>query len=261
MELMTTSSFDSFLIAEQNKILTQVSELLGLTGRVQIQSRLNGGVRLVRELSQSETNKLYHAAQSGDLDHLGIVGAVHVVDPTEPPPPPGWLEFLAKYKEGDVVRGTVVRKIRGGLLFDCGIHAFLSAAQVEIRRPSSLDAYIGQSIECQIVIIDEPNRNVVVSRRKLLEPNPWDDIETKYAIGSRHFGEVVKITSYGAFVQLEHGIEGLVFIFEMSWTKRINDPHEMVSIGDRVEVQILTLDHEKQRILLGMKQLQPTPTT
>ncbi|VTU00753.1 30s ribosomal protein s1 : 30S ribosomal protein S1 OS=Isosphaera pallida (strain ATCC 43644 / DSM 9630 / IS1B) GN=Isop_1182 PE=3 SV=1: S1: S1: S1: S1: S1: S1 [Gemmataceae bacterium] len=258
-----------------------------------------------------------------------------------------WNAILAKHKEGDVVSGRVLKKIKGGLLVNIGVNVFLPASQVDIRRPQSIDEYLDRTIECVILKIDEQRRNIVVSRRKLIEdrrrlqkdklmselevsqvrkgvvkniaefgafvdlggidgllhitdmgwhrvtnprdvvqidqelevyilhidrekekialslkhktPSPWQNIETKYPINSRHNGEVVNIMPYGAFVKLEPGIEGLVHISEMSWVKRIADPKELVQIGDKVEVQVLNINHDKKEISLGMKQCQANP--
>lgn len=258
-----------------------------------------------------------------------------------------WNAVLAKHKEGDVVAGKVLKKIKGGLLVNIGVNVFLPASQVDIRRPQSIDEYIDRTIECVILKIDEQRRNIVVSRRKLIEdrrkiqkdkllgelevgqirtgvvkniaefgafvdlggidgllhitdmgwhrvtnprdvvqidqtlevyilhidrekekialslkhktPSPWQNIEAKYPINSRHTGEVVNIMPYGAFVKLEPGIEGLVHISEMSWIKRIADPKEIVQIGDKVEVQVLNINHDKKEISLGMKQCQSNP--
>ncbi len=258
-----------------------------------------------------------------------------------------WEDVIAKHKEGDVVSGAVTRKIKGGLLVNIGVNVFLPASQVDIRRPPDIADYIGKTIECKILKIDEARRNIVVSRRKLIEDqreemkkkllseiepgqvrkgivkniaefgafvdlggidgllhitdmswgrvanphemvhidqelevyiitvdkdkekialglkqktsSPWQGVEEKYPISSRHTGEVVNVMSYGAFVKLEAGIEGLVHISEMSWTKRINHPSEVVSIGDQIEVQVLNINRDKQEISLGMKQVQPNP--
>jgi small subunit ribosomal protein S1 len=258
-----------------------------------------------------------------------------------------WENIIAKHREGDVVQGAVTRKIKGGLLVNIGVNVFLPASQVDIRRPPDIGDYIGKTIECKILKIDEARRNIVVSRRKLIEdqreemkkkllaeiepgqirkgvvkniaefgafvdlggidgllhitdmswgrisnpheivhidqqlevyiiqvdkdrekialglkqksPSPWAEVEKKYPVGTRHNGEVVNVMSYGAFVKLEPGIEGLVHISEMSWTKRINHPSELVSIGDQIEVQVLNINKEKQEISLGMKQVQPNP--
>src|SRR5579871_2145617 len=258
-----------------------------------------------------------------------------------------WEAVIAKHREGDVVSGQVTRKIKGGLLVNIGVNVFLPASQVDIRRPPDIADYLNRTIECKILKIDEARRNIVVSRRKLIEdqreemkkkllseiepgqirkgvvkniaefgafvdlggidgllhitdmswgrvsnphevvhidqqlevfiisvdkdkekialglkqktPSPWANVADKYPVGSRHRGEVVNVMSYGAFVKLEPGIEGLVHISEMSWTKRINHPSELVQIGDEIEVQVLAINKEKQEISLGMKQVLPNP--
>ena len=258
-----------------------------------------------------------------------------------------WEMVIEKHKEGDVVSGQVTRKIKGGLLVNIGVHVFLPASQVDVRRPPDIAAYIGRTIECKIITIDEARRNIVVSRRMLIEgqrdalkkkllaeiepgqirkgvvkniapfgafvdlggidgllhitdmawervnnpqeivhidqelevfvlkvdrekekialglkqktPSPWAGVAEKYPVGSRHTGEVVNVMSYGAFVKLEPGVEGLVHVSEMSWTQRINHPNEMVQAGDQIEVQVLNINKEKQEISLGMKQVQPNP--
>ncbi len=258
-----------------------------------------------------------------------------------------WHRIIDTTKEGDAVEGTVMRKIKGGLLVDIGVPVFLPASQVDIRRPGEIGEYIGRKIRAQILKIDQERRNIVISRRKLIEeereaakkrllstinegdtvrgtvkniadfgafvdlggidgllhitdmswgrvnhpseivrideqievrilnidmekekialglkqkePSPWEEIEAKYPVGSRVKGEVVSLMSYGCFVRLEDGIEGLVHISEMSWTKRINHPSEMVQPGDPVEVVVLDIDKNKQEISLGMKQTEVNP--
>lgn len=258
-----------------------------------------------------------------------------------------WERVIKNHREGDVVKGGVLRKIKGGLLVNIGVNVFLPASQVDIRRPQDIGTYIGKDIECVILKIDEARRNIVVSRRKLIEdrrtelkqkllgelkegeirkgivkniadfgafvdlggidgllhitdmswgrighptemvkiddeievmvlhvdrekekialglkqrfPSPWDAVESKYPVGTKVNGEVVNVMSYGAFVKLEDGIEGLVHISEMSWTKRINHPTELVQIGDKVDVVVLGINKDKQEISLGMKQTQPNP--
>ena len=261
----------------------------------------------------------------------------------------GWERVLNTHAEGDVVEGRVSRKIKGGLLVDIGVPVFLPASQVDIRRPADVSDYIGQRIHCKILKIDAERRNIVVSRRRLIEEereeakrqllstmtvgqmrdgvvkniadfgafvdlggidgllhitdmawgrvghpsevvsidqklsvkilsidrekekvalglkqkteSPWHNIEAKYPIGEKVTGEVVNITPYGAFVKLEEGIEGLVHVSEMSWTKRVNHPSEVVSTGEEVEVVVLAIDKAKQEISLGMKQTEVNPWT
>jgi small subunit ribosomal protein S1 len=258
-----------------------------------------------------------------------------------------WQEMMKTIKEGQVVTGTCTRKIKGGLLVDIGVNVFLPASQVDIRRPHDIGEYIGRVVQCEVLKIDEARRNIVVSRRSLIEkqrqedreqllrelevgqvrkgvvkniaefgafvdlggidgllhitdmshgrighpselvsidqeidvmilnidyerekialgmkqmtPSPWDNVEEKYEVGSRQKGKVVNVMSYGAFVKLEEGIEGLVHISEMSWTKRISHPNELVQINDEIDVVVLGIDKEKQEISLGMKQTQKNP--
>ena len=258
-----------------------------------------------------------------------------------------WMKVMQTVHEGDIVTGAVTRKIKGGLLVDIGVNVFLPASQVDIRRPPDIGDYIGRTIQCVVLKIDEARRNIVVSRRALIETeraekkskllaelevgqvrkgtvkniaefgafvdlggidgllhitdmswgrighpselvaidqeievqilhidrerekialglkqksaSPWEKVEDKYPVGSRVKGTVVNVMSYGAFVKLEEGIEGLVHISEMSWTKRISHPNELVHIDDEIEVVVLGINKEKQEISLGMKQTQANP--
>ncbi|MCC6322952.1 MAG: 30S ribosomal protein S1 [Phycisphaerales bacterium] len=258
-----------------------------------------------------------------------------------------WQRLIDTTREGDVVEGRVMRKIKGGLLVDIGVPVFLPASQVDVRRPGDIGDYIGRDIRAAVLKIDTERRNIVISRRKLIEEeresakkrlmdtlkegmiingtvkniadfgafvdlggidgllhitdmswgrinhpsdmlridqkvevkvlnidrekekialglkqkeaSPWEEIEKKYPVGSRVKGEVVNIMSYGAFVRLEPGIEGLVHISEMSWTRRVNHPSELVQPGAPVDVVVLEIDKTKQEISLGMKQIEVNP--
>jgi len=258
-----------------------------------------------------------------------------------------WLKVMETVHENDIVTGTVTRKIKGGLLVDIGVNVFLPASQVDIRRPADIGDYIGRAIQCIVLKIDDARRNIVVSRRALIESeraekkaqlmstletgqlrkgvvkniaefgafvdlggidgllhitdmswgrighpsemvsidqeievqilhvdrekekialglkqksaSPWETVADKYPVGSVVKGTVVNVMSYGAFVKLEEGIEGLVHISEMSWTKRISHPNELVHIDDEIEVVVLGINREKQEISLGMKQTQANP--
>lgn len=261
-----------------------------------------------------------------------------------------WEEMMKRVKEGDVVTGVATRKIKGGLLVDItGVNVFLPASQVDIRRPSDIGDYIGRTVQCEVLKIDAARRNIVVSRRSLIEKqretdreallsglnvgdtrkgvvkniaefgafvdlggidgllhitdmswerighptemvaidqelevkilhidrekkkialglkqllsNPWENVVDKYPVGTVVKGTVVNVMSYGAFVKLEAGIEGLVHISEMSWTRRVNHPSELVNIGDEISVVILGVDKEGQQLSLGMKQTQENPWT
>jgi small subunit ribosomal protein S1 len=258
-----------------------------------------------------------------------------------------WRRVIQEVEEGKIVTGTAIRKIKGGLLVDIGVHVFLPASQVDIRRPNDIADYIGRVVQCEVLKIDEQRRNIVVSRRSLIEkerqfaqqkllkelevgqirkgivkniadfgafvdlggidgllhitdmshtriqrpsemvsidqevevqvlnidrervkialgmkqmlPNPWDNVETKYPVSSIQKGEVVNVMSYGAFVKLEPGIEGLVHISEMSWVKRVNHPNELVQIGDMIDVCVLGIDRKGEQMSLGMKQTLANP--
>src|SRR5688572_20643896 len=258
-----------------------------------------------------------------------------------------WEAIMKSKKEGDPVSGKVTKKIKGGLLVDIGVPVFLPASQVDIRRPGEISDWIGRNIDAVILKIDEERRNIVISRRKLIEQqreelkkktfeslvvgeirkgvvkniadfgafidlggidgllhitdmswgrinhpteilkidqeievkvlsidkdkekialglkqkdaSPWENIEAKYPVGSVHDAEVVNIMSYGAFCKLEEGVEGLVHISEMSWTKRINHPSEVVTQSQKVHVKVLEINKDKQEISLGMKQVEENP--
>jgi small subunit ribosomal protein S1 len=259
----------------------------------------------------------------------------------------GWKTILDTKQEGDVVKGRVVRRIKGGLLVDIGVPVFLPASQVDIRKPGDISRFIGKEVDCKILKIDVEGRNIVISRRKLIEEerrsskekilseievgqlrkgivkniadfgvfvdlggldgllhisdlswgrishpsevveldqeiecfvvgvdkehekislgfkqkssSPWENVEHRYPIGAKVKGKVVNVMSYGVFVRLEDGIEGLVHISEMSWTKRLAHPGELVNLGDEIEVVVLSVNKEKQEISLGLKQTQTNP--
>ena len=173
-----------------------------------------------------------------------------------------WEQMMLSVQEGQVVTGTVTRKIKGGLLVDIGVPVFLPASQVDIRRPNDIGDYIGRVVQCEVLKIDETRRNIVVSRRSLIEKQREEDREHLMAeleIGQVRKGIVKNIADFGAFVDLG-GIDGLLHITDMSW-ERIGHPTEMVSIDQEIEVKILQIDREKQKIALGLKQKQNNPWT
>src|SRR5206468_8148181 len=142
-----------------------------------------------------------------------------------------WQSVINRHKEGDVVSGMLTRKIKGGLLLNIRLNAFLPPSQVDIRRPPDIGDYIGRTIECKILKIDEARRNIVVSRRKLLE-DQREDMKKKL-LGEIEEGQIRKgvvknIAEFGAFVDLG-GIDGLLHITDMSWG-RVANPHEVVHI-------------------------------
>jgi small subunit ribosomal protein S1 len=258
-----------------------------------------------------------------------------------------WEYLVQHCQEGSIVKGTVLRKVKGGLMVDIGIEAFLPGSQVDNKRIKGLDEYLGRTFEFKILKINTERKNVVISRRELLEAeriskkvelletiregeirvgevknitdfgvfldldgvdgllhitdmswrrirhpsemvqlgaqldvmvlsvdrdkgrialglkqmesNPWDEVEDKYPPGTHVRGRVVNLVPYGAFVELEPGIEGLIHVSEMSWVKQIADPGEVVQLGDEVEAIVLSVQKEEGKISLGMKQLEHNP--
>ena len=164
-----------------------------------------------------------------------------------------WNKVMDSVKEGDVVTGIVTRKIKGGLLVDIsGVNVFLPASQVDIRRPSDIGDYVGRTIQCLVLKIDETRRNIVVSRRALIEQERAEKkkqlLET-LEVGQLRTGVVKNIAEFGAFVDLG-GIDGLLHITDMSWG-RIGHPSELVAIDQEIEVQILHIDREREKIAPG----------
>ncbi len=171
-----------------------------------------------------------------------------------------WMSVMDSVHEGDVVTGVATRKIKGGLLVDIGVPVFLPASQVDIRRPADIGDYIGRTIQSLVLKIDEARRNIVVSRRALIEAERAEkkaQLLAELEIGQRRKGVVKNIADFGAFVDLG-GIDGLLHITDMSWG-RINHPSEMVAIDQEIEVQILHIDYEKEKIALGLKQKSASP--
>jgi small subunit ribosomal protein S1 len=259
-----------------------------------------------------------------------------------------WAEVRDKTESGENITGRVTRRIKGGMVVDLGgVPAFLPGSQIDIRPVQNFDDYVGQEFEFRIVKLNEARKNIVLSRKELLEadlqerknsliadlhigqvlegrvknitdfgvfvdlggldgllhitdlswgrvshpsevvemdevitvkvidfdpekqrvslglkqlqPHPWDSVELKYPVGTVVEGKVVSMTNYGAFVEIEPGVEGLIHVSEMSWTKHIRHPSEMFTLGQAVEAKILSVDIEERKISLGVKQLQPDP--
>lgn len=281
--------------------------------------------------------------ESKENDHGMVVLSKRKADRTI-----GWQRILDGCKEGDTITGKVLKKVKGGLMVDIGIEAFLPASQVGKKGAiNNLDQFVGQTIQSVIIKINKLRKNVVLSRREFLQkerellklklfdelgkgqiisgtvknitdfgafidlggvdgllhitdiswgrishpsemlaigdklelmvldvdktnmkislglkqktPSPWEDVASKYPLGTKVKGKVVNIVPYGAFVELEKGVEGLVHISEFSWTRRISNPSEMLAIGDIIEAKVLTMDKENQKIALGIKQLESDP--
>ena len=259
-----------------------------------------------------------------------------------------WDKILERYTEGCVVKGTVKSAVRGGLLVQIDdVEAFLPGSQIEVAPVKELDSYVGQTYDFKVIKISNERRNLIVSRRELIEgtmaekkaellnsltegtimkgrvknitdfgafidldgldgllhitdmswgrvkhpsevlkvgeeidvkvlgvdkdrervslglkqcvENPWSTIQERFPVGSRVSGKVVNLAAYGAFVEIAPGIEGLVHISEFSWTKRVARASDMLNIGDEVQVVVLSVDVENQKIALGIRQTQDNP--
>lgn len=259
----------------------------------------------------------------------------------------GWERISKECKIGDIVEGKVVKKVKGGLIVNIGVEAFLPASLLELKSAPNLDSYIGQKVKCMIVNINSKRKNVVISRRDVLlkemeeekkrfldslkrgdkvegivknitdygafielgpidgllhisdmswgrishpsellavgdklelvvldvdkknervslglkqkTPDPWIDIDKRYPAGSKLKGKVVNIIPHGAFVAIEEGVEGFVHVSDLSWTRRVKDPHEVLAIGDLIEAIVLSIDRARRRLNLGIKQLEKDP--
>lgn len=172
----------------------------------------------------------------------------------------GWETIINQYKEGDVVTGKVVRKIKGGLILDLGVLIFLPASQIDIKPPGDIAEYIGQEVTCKILKIDHERQNIIVSRRKLIEEERYEKkqaIMSEIEVWQIRKGTVKNIADFGVFVDLG-GVDGLLHITDMSWG-RISHPSEMLAIGDEIEVKVIGLDKEQERISLGLKQKTENP--
>jgi len=258
-----------------------------------------------------------------------------------------WNRIERSYKEGQTLTGKIVDRIKGGLVVDIGMRAFLPASQLDLRPTHDLESWKDREIECRVLKLNRKRGNVVVSRRAILEeeqkkqrsalaetlsegavvtgkvknitdygvfvdlggldgllhisdlvwgrithpteavsqgeeiqvqilkfdkekmrislgrkqllPDPWATVPERFPVGSHQHGKVMGVTDYGAFVQIEPGIEGLVHVSEMSWSKRTKHPSKLVNTGEEVEVVVLDLNSEQRRISLGLKQTQPDP--
>lgn len=258
-----------------------------------------------------------------------------------------WDKIVAVYKEGGLVKGKVKSVVKGGLMVNVGVEAFLPGSQVDIIPPKDLNEFVGNVYEFKIVKVNDERKNIVLSRREVIEAerseqrqrfletvnvgdkvkgtvknitdfgafvdlsgmdgllhitdmswgrvnhpsellhigqelevlilevdrekervslglkqlsdNPWADIEKKYPIGSRVKGRVTKLLAYGAFVELERGVEGLVHVSELSWTKRITRPSDVLSLDQEIEAVVLNISVEEQKISLGVRQLDENP--
>jgi small subunit ribosomal protein S1 len=171
-----------------------------------------------------------------------------------------WKAIEQAHEQGEPVNGRVIEVVKGGLILDLGVRGFLPASLVDIRRVQDLDEFLGQELRCKVIELNRSRNNVVLSRRAVLEEerkadrqrildalNPGDVVE----------GVISNIVDFGAFVDLD-GMDGLIHISELSWS-HVNHPSEVLEIGQKVEVKVLDIDRDRQRISLGLKQTQADP--
>lgn len=258
-----------------------------------------------------------------------------------------WTDISKAAENEEVIEGTVIAKVKGGLSVDIGVTAFLPGSQIDLRPVRNMDVYIGKKYKFKVIKFNKKRGNIVLSRRALLEQereslrtqtldqikegsvvtgvvknitdygafidlggmdgllhitdmswgrvkhpselinvgdeiqvkvlkfdnekervslglkqlqaDPWEAVKAQFPVGTKLHGKIVSLAEYGAFVELTDGIEGLIHVSEMSWTKRVKHPSGLVNVGDEVDVQVLEVDLENRRISLGMKQLQPNP--
>ena len=171
-----------------------------------------------------------------------------------------WEKIVKVYEDGGLVKGKVKSVVKGGLMVNVGVEAFLPGSQVDIIPPKDLTEYVGKVFEFKIVKVNDERKNIVLSRREVIEAERAEmrqEFLQTVTIGDKVEGQVKNITDFGAFVDLQ-GMDGLLHITDMSWG-RISHPSEMVHIGQTVEVQILEVDREKERVSLGIKQMQDNP--
>lgn len=171
-----------------------------------------------------------------------------------------WEYILEHCEEGSIVKGQIIRKVKGGLMVDIGMEAFLPGSQIDNKRIKNLDEYIGKTYEFKILKINIDRKNVVVSRRELLEAERISkkaEVLENIKVNDVREGVVKNITDFGVFLDLD-GIDGLLHITDMTW-KRIKHPSEMVHLGQKLEVMILSVDRDKGRVALGLKQKEANP--
>jgi len=171
-----------------------------------------------------------------------------------------WNRIEESYNEQRTVEGPVIEVVKGGLILDIGLRGFLPASLVDIRRVRNLESFLGQKLECKVIELNRSRNNVVLSRRAVLEEERKEEREkilTSLEEGQIIKGTVSNLVDFGAFVDLE-GIDGLIHISELSW-QHVDHPSEVVEVGEEVEVKVLEVDRDRERISLGLKQTRKDP--
>ncbi len=172
-----------------------------------------------------------------------------------------WSRIEEIMNRGGTIKGPVIEVVKGGLILDIGLRGFLPASLVELRRVRDLHPYVGQELECKIIELDRNRNNVVLSRRAFLEESQSEGrkkfLESLHK-GERRNGVVSSIVNFGAFVEIGGGVDGLVHVSELSW-KHVDHPSEVASVGQEVDVEILDVDLERERVSLSLKATQEDP--
>ena len=171
-----------------------------------------------------------------------------------------WEKIVENCEEGSIIQGRVRSKVKGGLIVSIGVDSFMPASQIDVQPPKNLDQYVGQTYDFKVIKINLDRKNIVVSRRELIEEQRMEKrraLLDEVKPGDRRRGQVKNITDYGAFVDLD-GLDGLLHINDMSWG-RIQHPSEMVKQGEEIEVMIIEIDRDRERVSLGLKQLANNP--
>ncbi len=171
-----------------------------------------------------------------------------------------WEKIIAACNEGVTLQGKVTKKVKGGLMVDIGVEAFLPGSQIDLSPPKDLDQYVGNTYDFKVIKINQERKNIVLSRRELIEQErdgKKQKLMATLKTGDIRTGTVKNITDFGAFIDLD-GLDGLLHITDMTWG-RLNHPSEMLKVGQAIEVQILEVDREKARVSLGLKQRTSNP--
>ncbi len=171
-----------------------------------------------------------------------------------------WEKIALDCEEGSIVQGKVRSIVKGGLIVSIGVDSFLPTSQIDVQAPKNLEQYVGQTYDFKVVKINPERKNIVISRRELVEEQRIEKrrkLLDEVKPGDRQRGQVKNITDYGAFVDLD-GLDGLLHITDMSWG-RIQHPSEMLKQGEEIEVVIIEIDRDRERVSLGLKQLHDNP--
>lgn len=177
--------------------------------------------------------------------------------------PDPWQDIETKFPAGCRVKGKVVNILNYGVFVELekGVEGLIHISEISwtkrINNPQEIFA-IGDMVEVQVLSIERDSRRISLSIKQL-EPNPWLEVENKYTAGAKVSGRVCGFTDYGAFVELDSNLEGMIHVSDISWTKRINHPQDVLKKGQKVDVVVLAVDGQNRRISLGLKQLQPNP--